>query len=453
MTTRVIVLAAGKGTRMKSAMPKVLHCLAGKPLLAHVLDTAWSLKPDAVTVVIGHEAEQVQSSIEHPVVWAQQVEQLGTGHAVMQGLEGIAEDDTVLITYGDVPLTRASTYQRLLDVCDDTTIGLLTLMMKDPTGYGRILRDGGAVVGVVEQKDASSDQLGISEVNAGVVSIKGGHLRRLLSQIDDNNAQQEYYLTDIHALAVKQGLAIVAVHPDESWEVDGVNSRSQLAALERIHQKHLAEDLMDNGVTVADPLRIDIRGELHTGQDVSIDVNCVFEGNCKIGNNVSIGPNCVISDSTIADNCVLNANCVIEQTHIGESASVGPFARLRPGTITQRNVRIGNFVETKNAKISNGSKINHLSYVGDTELGQNVNVGAGTITCNYDGANKHKTIIEDDVFIGSNSALVAPVTISSGATIGAGSTITKNVPEQRLSLTRSKQTDIDNWSRPQKKSS
>ncbi|MFK7995137.1 MAG: bifunctional UDP-N-acetylglucosamine diphosphorylase/glucosamine-1-phosphate N-acetyltransferase GlmU [Granulosicoccus sp.] len=455
MATRLIVLAAGKGTRMKSAIPKVLHPLAGKPLLAHVLDTVAGLNPAGITVVIGHGAEQVKQSLSDrtdlALNWAIQEQQLGTGHAVQQGLEGIADDDDVLITYGDVPLTRGSTYQALLDACNEQSIGLLTLMMDDPTGYGRIIRDGGAIVGVVEQKDATVDQLTISEVNAGVVAIKGVSLRSLLSRLDNNNAQGEYYLTDIHKLAVKDGLSITAVHPTDAWETDGVNSRSQLARLERIHQHYLAEQLMDSGVTLADPARIDIRGVLKTGTDVSIDVNCIFEGDCTIGNNVSIGPNCLISGSRIADNSVVLANCVLDDAVVGEKTTVGPFARLRPGTNLGKSVRIGNFVETKNANIGNSSKVNHLSYVGDSVVGTNVNIGAGTITCNYDGANKHQTTIEDDVFVGSNSALVAPVTISAGATVGAGSTIGRDVPKDSLSLTRAKQIDLEHWTRPVKK--
>lgn len=455
MATRLIVLAAGKGTRMKSALPKVLHPLAGKPLLAHVIDTVSTLDPAGITVVVGHGADQVKQTItqccEPDIQWALQREQLGTGHAVQQALDGIEDDDTVLITYGDVPLTRSSTYQALLEACDQNTIGLLTLMMDDPTGYGRILREGGAIVGVVEQKDASSDQLGISEVNAGVVSIKGRHLRVLLDNLDNNNAQGEYYLTDIHELAVKDGLRIAAVHPDHTWETDGVNSRVQLAQLERLHQLHLATNLMENGVTLSDPARIDIRGTLTTGTDVSIDINCVFEGNCRIGSHVTIGPNCVVSDSDIADNAVILANCVLEKAVLGEKVTVGPFARLRPGTELSGGVKIGNFVETKNAVLGADSKVNHLSYVGDSQIGEHVNIGAGTITCNYDGANKHKTVIEDDVFVGSNSALVAPVKIGEGATIGAGSTITRDVPAERLSITRARQTDIENWVRPVKK--
>ncbi len=451
MTTRIIVLAAGKGTRMKSAMPKVLHRLAGKPLLGHVLDTSECLQPASITVVVGHEADQVKNTITQNVQWAMQTEQLGTGHAVREGLEGIEADDTVLITYGDVPLTRASTYQSLLDVCDDKTIGLLTLIMDDPSGYGRIMREAGAIVGIVEQKDATPDQLAITEVNAGVVAIKGGHLKDLLSRIDNKNAQEEYYLTDIHALAVNDGLTVTAVHPDDDWEVDGVNSRSQLARLERLHQAHLAEDLMDNGVTLADPGRIDIRGRLETGRDVTIDVNCVFEGDCVIGDNVNIGPNCLISGSKIESGTHVLANCVFENAEVGVNSTIGPFARLRPGTKTEESTRIGNFVETKKTTLGAGSKINHLSYVGDSTVGKDVNVGAGTITCNYDGANKHQTVIGDGAFIGSNSALVAPVVVNAGATVGAGSTITRNVPADKLSLTRSKQMDIEHWSRPVKK--
>ncbi len=452
MSVKVIVLAAGKGTRMKSALPKVLHPLAGKPLLGHVLDTVATLNPAAITVVIGHEAEQIQAAIAQPVQWAMQTEQLGTGHAVQQGMDGIEDDDTVLITYGDVPLTRSSTYQALLDVADDERIGLLTLVMEDPTGYGRIVRMGGKVVGVVEQKDANAEQLEINEVNAGVVAIRGRHLKSLLARLDNDNAQGEYYLTDIHEHAVKDGLSIVAVHPDDSWEVDGVNSRQQLAALERLHQRLLAESLMAEGVTLADPARLDIRGSLVAGRDSRIDVNCVFEGQCELGENVSIGPNCVIRDSRIAAGSVIHANTVIEEAEIGAQASVGPFARIRPGTRTEAGIRIGNFVETKNTRVGRGSKINHLSYVGDAELGENVNVGAGTITCNYDGANKHRTTIGNDVFVGSNAALVAPVTLGDGSTIGAGSTISGKVQPGSLGITRIRQRELPNWKRPRKKS-
>lgn len=451
MPVRLIVLAAGKGTRMKSSLPKVLHCLAGKPLLAHVLDTGSTLAPASVTVVIGHGAEQVRETIAHDVHWAMQTEQLGTAHAVGQGLDGIEEDDTVLITYGDVPLTRASTYQALLDACDDRNIGLLTLMMDDPTGYGRILREGGAVHGVVEQKDATAEQLQINEVNAGVVAVRGGQLRTLIEQVGNDNAQGEYYLTDIFALAVRAGLSITAIHPKDAWEVDGVNSRAQLARLERLHQAGIADALMNAGVTLADPSRIDVRGTLETGQDVEIDVNTVFTGHCELGDNVRIGPNCSISDSRLGEGVVIKANTVLEGADIAASAVVGPFARLRPGAVLAGSTRVGNFVEIKNATLGEGSKVNHLSYVGDTEVGTRSNIGAGTITANYDGANKHRTTIGDDASIGSNTVLVAPVSVGSGATVGAGSTIGRDVPDGNLALTRAEQTHRADWQRPVKK--
>ena len=454
MPVRLIVLAAGKGTRMKSALPKVLHPLAGKPLLAHVLDTAASLDPAGVTVVVGHGAEAVRARIEalgHAVDWATQAEQLGTAHAVAQGLDGIDDDDTVLVTYGDVPLTRAETYRALLDACDATSVGLLTLIMEDPSGYGRVLREGGAVVGVVEQKDASDEELGIHEVNAGVVSIRGGTLRELVARVGNDNAQGEYYLTDIFALAVRAGLAIRAVHPAHAWEVDGVNSRAQLARLERLHQANLAEALMDGGVTLADPARLDVRGTLECGTDVEIDVNCVFTGRCRLGANVRIGPNCTLTDCTLGDGVTVHAHSVLEGAEVGERASVGPFARLRPGTRLAAQTRIGNFVETKNTKLGAGSKVNHLSYVGDSEVGTGTNIGAGTITANYDGANKHRTTIGNNVSIGSNTVLVAPVGVGEGATVGAGSTITRDVAPRALALNRAERRDLDDWSRPTKK--
>ena len=451
MPVRLIVLAAGKGTRMKSSLPKVLHCLAGKPLLAHVLDTGGTLGPASVTVVIGHGAEQVRETIGHDVRWAMQTEQLGTAHAVAQGLDGIEDDDTVLITYGDVPLTRASTYQALLDACDEKTIGLLTLMMEDPTGYGRILREGGAVHGVVEQKDATPEQLQINEVNAGVVAVRGGQLRSLIDKVGNDNAQGEYYLTDIFGLAVRGGLAITAIHPEDPWEVDGVNSRVQLARLERLHQAGIAEILMNAGVTLADPARLDVRGTIETGQDVEIDVNVVFSGHCELGDNVRIGPNCSISDSRLGAGVVVKANTVLEGADIAALAVVGPFARLRPGAVLSSKTRVGNFVEIKNATLGEGSKVNHLSYVGDANVGSGSNIGAGTITANYDGANKHRTKIGDDASIGSNTVLVAPVSIGNGATVGAGSTIGRDVPERILALTRAEQTHVSDWQRPLKK--
>jgi len=450
MAIRLIVLAAGKGTRMKSSMPKVLHRLAGKPMLAHVLDTVSALNPASVTVVIGHGSDQVKQTITHTVNWAMQSEQLGTGHAVQQGLDGIEDIDTVLITYGDVPLTRLDTFKALLDVTTENQLGLLSLIVDDPSGYGRIKRVDGAVTGVVEQKDASEAELAINEINAGVLAVNGGSLKKYLSEINNDNAQGEYYLTDIFELAVKSGQSIQTVHPQDAWEAEGINSRQQLATLERVYQHDQAAMLMAAGVTIRDPARLDIRGSLTTGTDNEIDVNCVFIGNCTLGNNVSIGPNCVISNSHISDGSVVLANCVLENAHVGEGCNVGPYARLRPGAHLAQGAKIGNFVEIKNANIGVGSKVNHLSYVGDAEVGSKVNVGAGTITANYDGANKHKTIIEDGASIGSNSVLVAPVTVKVDATVGASSTISRDVPEKTLSISRGRQVDIEGWSRPAK---
>jgi len=452
MATKIIVLAAGKGTRMKSSKPKVLHHLAGKSMLAHVLDGVGTLNPESITVVIGHGSEQVREEIEHNVEWAMQTEQLGTGHAVQQGLDAIEDGDQVVIAYGDVPLTRPETFAALHQVCNEKTIGLLTVFMDDPTGYGRIVRDANDnVTGIVEQKDASPEELKITESNSGMLSVMGGQLKDFLSRIDNNNAQEEYYLTDIFALAVADGISIQTVQPQDEWEVAGVNSRSQLAELERIHQSNQAELLMENGVTLRDPARIDVRGSLSTGNDVEIDVNVVFLGDVTLGDNVRIGANCVVSNSQVASGTVIEANSILENAVVGEGCTIGPFARLRPETVLADSAKIGNFVEIKKANIGEGSKVNHLSYVGDSEVGKNVNVGAGTITCNYDGANKHVTVMEDDVFIGSNSALVAPVHIGKGATIGAGSTISKDVASEQLALTRSRQTEIDSWQRPQKK--
>jgi len=450
MAIRLIVLAAGKGTRMKSSMPKVLHRLAGRPLLGHVLDTVATLGPASITVVIGHGSDQVKQTIQHSVNWAMQTEQLGTGHAVQQALDGIEDDDTVLITYGDVPLTRSETFKGLLDVTNKDQLGLLSLILDDPNGYGRIKRVNGVVTGVVEQKDASEEELLINEINAGVLAVNGGALKKYLGEIDNNNAQGEYYLTDIFELAVKAGQTIQTVHPEDEWEAEGINSREQLAELERVYQQTQAASLMAAGVTVRDPARLDVRGNLTTGTDNEIDVNCVFIGECSLGNNVSIGPNCVIVDSHIGDGSVVLANSVLENSELGAQCNVGPFARLRPGSKLAQGAKIGNFVETKNASIGAGSKVNHLSYVGDSEVGTKVNVGAGTITANYDGANKHKTVIEDGASIGSNSVLVAPVRIKTGATIGASSTISRDVPAQTLAISRGKQTEIKGWKRPAK---
>ncbi len=437
---------------MKSLKPKVLHHLAGKSMLAHVLDGVSILNPLSTTVVIGHGSEQVQEEITHTVEWAMQTEQLGTGHAVQQAMHNIDADDRVVIAYGDVPLTRPSTFEALLDVCNSKTLGLLTVFLDDPTGYGRIVRDGkGRVTGIVEQKDATPEQLKINELNSGMLSVQGSVLADLLSRIDNKNAQEEYYLTDIFSLAVQDGLTIDTVQPQDEWEVSGVNSRVQLAELERIHQHNVAVDLMNSGVTLRDPARMDVRGALDVGTDIEIDVNVVFQGDNTLGDGVRIGANCIISDSVIGAGTVIHPNSVLEEVTIGENCAVGPFARLRPETEMASNTKVGNFVEIKKAVIGEGSKVNHLSYVGDAEVGTNVNVGAGTITCNYDGANKHKTILEDDVFVGSNSAIVAPVTIGRGTTVGAGSTISKNVGEDKLTLTRAPQSEIAGWKRPVKK--
>lgn len=452
MATKIIVLAAGKGTRMKSTKPKVLHHLAGKSLLAHVLDGVGSLDPRQIAVVIGHGSEQVQQEITHNVEWMMQTEQLGTGHAVQQALPAISDDDQVVIAYGDVPLTRESTFSKLLQACDNKQVGLLTVHLDDPTGYGRILRDGdNKVIGIVEQKDASDAELAITETNSGMLSINGGQLRDFLGRIDCNNAQQEYYLTDIFALAVADGIAINTVHPDDEWEVAGVNSRTQLAELERIHQHNLAAALMESGVTLRDPARIDVRGKLQTGTDIEIDVNVVFNGDNQLADGVKIGANCVITDSIIGEGTVILPNSILENATVGADCDIGPFARLRPQAKLADKAKVGNFVEIKNANIGPASKVNHLSYVGDSDVGKNVNVGAGTITCNYDGANKHRTVMHDDVFIGSNSALVAPVVIGKGSTVGAGSIITKDVNSDKLAVSRGKQIEINGWQRPQKK--
>ena len=452
MSIKVIVLAAGKGTRMKSDKPKVLHHLAEKSLLAHVLDTTALLNPEQISVVIGHGADQVRSDIPHSVQWVMQTEQLGTGHAVQQALDGIADDDDVLIAYGDVPLTRIETFQSLLAASTGQQIGLLTVHLQDSTGYGRIVRDtAGKVTGIVEHKDATAEQLSIKEINSGMLAIGGGALKLFLSQIKNENSQGEYYLTDIFALAVEAGYGINTVHPESEWEVSGVNSRAQLAELERIYQSNKAAELMDAGVTLRDPSRIDVRGNLTTGSDVEIDVNCVFVGDNMLADGVSIGANCVVTNATIGKNTTVLANSVIEDAVIGDRCSIGPFARLRPGSNLGQEAKIGNFVEVKNAQIGKGSKVNHLSYVGDAEVGQGVNVGAGTITANYDGANKHRTVMEDDVSIGSNTVLVAPVTVGKSATVGAGAVVTRDVGADMLLVARAKPVEMAGWKRPEKK--
>lgn len=453
MATDIVILAAGKGTRMKSELPKVLHCLAGRPLLQHVVDTARTVDDANILVVTGHGAEQVQSVISKDhLICIEQTEQLGTAHAVLQALPLLTSNATTLILYGDVPLISPETIFGMLNNVSEESIALLTVQLADPTGYGRIVRDErGEVAAIVEQKDASAEQLQISEVNTGVLALPSECLQAWLPQIGNNNAQGEYYLTDIISIARSAGYLVKTFQPAAIEEVEGVNNRLQLNNLERYYQLQQAKRLMSEGVTLADAARIDVRGNLKTGTDNFIDINCIFAGDVVLGNNISVGPNCLISNSVIGNGVEIKANSVIEQCQIGNNAVIGPFARLRPGTELAAGVKIGNFVETKKIKVGKGSKINHLSYIGDAELGEDVNVGAGTITCNYDGVNKHLTTIGNNAFIGSNTSLVAPVDVGKNATVGAGSTINKNVPEGELGLTRASQKNIAGWKRPSKK--
>jgi bifunctional UDP-N-acetylglucosamine pyrophosphorylase/glucosamine-1-phosphate N-acetyltransferase len=448
----IVVLAAGKGTRMKSNLPKVLHPVAGRPLLGHVLDTARSFNDAQLHVVIGHGAELVEQRLAgDDVQFVMQAEQLGTGHAVQQAAPALRADATVLILYGDVPLIKSSTLAQLVETVAEGAMGLLTVKLEDPTGYGRIVRNAeGLVTAIVEQKDANPEQLTINEVNTGVMAMRNADLQRWLPQLSSDNAQKEYYLTDVIALAQGEGIVINTVNPDSEMEVLGVNNRQQQAELERYYQQHLAEQLMVDGVTLIDPSRFDCRGSLSAGNDVEIDINCVFEGDVKLGNNVKIGPNCVITNSSVGDNTVIKANSVLEDAVVADHCDIGPFARLRPGTNLASKAKIGNFVETKKANIGVGSKVNHLTYIGDAEIGEGANIGAGTITCNYDGVNKSKTEIGDGAFIGSNSSLVAPVKIGAGATVGAGSTVAKDVEADQLAVARGKQRNIDNWPKPTK---
>lgn len=453
MKLDVVILAAGQGTRMKSKLPKVLHTLAGKPLLAHVIDNAQQLTADQLHIVVGHGGDEVKQQLQEVRAnWITQQQQLGTGHAVAQALPEISDDSVTLVLYGDVPLTSPETLGNLLQCVDDNTLALLTVNLADPSGYGRIIRDDeNSVRAIVEQKDASPDQLSICEANTGILAVASHKLKQWLPNLSSDNAQGEYYLTDTIAMAAAEGMKVAAVVATTEQEVQGVNSRSQLAALERWYQEQLANELMAAGASLADPARIDIRGQLTVGQDVFIDANVLFEGDVVVGADVSIGPNVIIRNSTIADGVVIHENCVIENAVINNNCQVGPFARLRPGTQLAENAKIGNFVETKKAIIGKGSKVNHLSYVGDAELGADVNVGAGTITCNYDGANKFKTEIGDGVFIGSNTALVAPIKVGEKATIGAGSTLSKDIDSDTLVVARGKARVVEGWQRPKKK--
>tara|TARA_R110000823_G_scaffold308193_1_gene431652 strand:+ start:947 stop:2266 length:1320 start_codon:yes stop_codon:yes gene_type:complete len=437
---------------MKSALPKVLHCVAGRPMLHHVIGTARQLGAEKIHTVIGHGGDKVRETITESLVnWVVQEQQLGTGHAVAQALPHLPDDARVLVLYGDVPLTRTDTLNAMVEALDVNALGLLTVTLDNPQGYGRIVRNSdGKVTSIVEQKDASAEQLAICEVNTGILAVAAKHLKAWLPALSNANAQGEYYLTDIIAMAVEHNLGISVSQPEDPFEVQGVNNRLQLAELERWFQKREAERLMTEGATLADPARIDVRGELTIGNDILIDVNVVFEGKVSLGNNVSVGPGCVIRDAVIADGAQINAHSVIEGAVIGANAQIGPFARIRPGTELAANTKIGNFVETKKAVVGEGSKINHLSYVGDTSLGRNVNVGAGTITCNYDGVNKFRTVIGDGVFVGSNTSLVAPVRIGAGVTVGAGSTITRNVEDNELAVARARQRNIEGWERPKK---
>ena len=447
----IVILAAGQGTRMKSSLPKVLHPLAGVPLVQHVINTSKKLNPEVINVVYGHGAEQVQQQINDPNInWVLQAEQLGTGHAVDQVSDQLNDEQLVLILYGDVPLIKQETLVELLGQAKDG-FSLLTVSLENPQGYGRIVRNASdAVENITEEKDASDEVKKIDEVNTGILAVKANLLKNWLSKLDNNNAQKEYYLTDVIEMAVKDGFTVHTTQPDNEHEVMGVNNRIQLAELERHYQQEQAKSLMIAGVTLADPARVDIRGEIIHGQDISIDINTVFEGSVSIGNNVSIGANCVIKDSKIADNVTILPMSVLDNASVGKGSKVGPFARLRPGAVLSENTHVGNFVEIKKSFIGVGSKVNHLTYVGDSMVGKNVNIGAGTITCNYDGANKHQTVIEDNVFVGSATQLVAPVKIGKNATVGAGSTITTDVAEDELAITRVKQKSIQGWARPVK---
>ncbi|MFZ9238118.1 MAG: bifunctional UDP-N-acetylglucosamine diphosphorylase/glucosamine-1-phosphate N-acetyltransferase GlmU [Burkholderiaceae bacterium] len=447
----VVILAAGMGKRMQSDLPKVLHPLAGKPLLSHVISTAKALNPSRICVVYGHGGDLVPSQLAaEDVRFVLQSPQLGTGHAVMQASDALDDSAPTLVLYGDVPLTTANTLQTLVDKAGKERLAVLTVDLEDPTGYGRIVRENNRIVRIVEQKDASDSERAIREVNTGILVAPTRALKSWLSKLSNNNAQQEYYLTDIIAMAVKEGTPVESAQPAQVWETLGVNSKVQLAELERIYQRAIANALLEQGVTLADPNRIDVRGELHCGRDVSIDVGCVFEGEVVLGDGVVIGANCVIRDAKIHSGTMIKPFSHIDGTRIGSDAQIGPYARLRPGTVLGDDVHVGNFVEIKNSQFDAHSKANHLAYVGDATVGARVNIGAGTITCNYDGANKHRTVIEDDAFIGSDTQLVAPVTVGKGATIGAGTTLTKDAPPDSLTVSRAKQTSIASWQRPVK---
>jgi bifunctional UDP-N-acetylglucosamine pyrophosphorylase/glucosamine-1-phosphate N-acetyltransferase len=452
MALEIIILAAGQGKRMRSKLPKILHPLAGRPLLAHVLDTARALAPRKIVVVHGNGAEQVRAAFaDAQVEWALQAEQLGTGHAVQQALPGISPDVEVLILYADVPLVRPATLKRLLDAGRDG-LAVMTAELADPTGYGRIVRQAsGDVARIVEQGDASADELALREINAGFMAMSARRLSGWLGRLTNRNVQKEYYLTDVVSLAVGDGVRVRGVKVEDAWEVAGVNSKRELAAIERQYQLKEAGRLLNEAVSLADPARIDVRGELACGTDVAIDVNCVFEGKVTLADGVRIGPNCLLRNVRIGPGTEILAFSHLEDSEIGARCRLGPYARLRPGNSLGDEVHIGNFVEVKASRIGKGSKANHLSYIGDTDVGAKVNVGAGTITCNYDGVTKSRTIIEDDCFIGSDATLVAPVRIARGSYIGAGSTISKDTPPDQLTVARARQVSVPSWKPPKKK--
>ena len=451
MSLHVVILAAGKGTRMRSSLPKVLHPVAGRPMVSHVIDTARSLNAEKIHLVYGHGGEAMQARLnDADVEWVLQAEQLGTGHAVAQAMPAIPDHAKVLVLYGDTPLISPVTLETLLTIQPANGIGLLTVSLANPTGYGRILRADGQVVGIVEQKDATAEQQLINEVNTGVLVAPAKQLKQWLSGLTNLNAQGEYYLTDVIAAAHDSGSSIQTAQPSCPQEVEGANNRLQLAQLERFYQKRAAEQLMLEGVTLLDPARFDLRGTLQCGEDVLLDVNVIIEGQVELGHRVQIGAGCVLKNCRIADDSIISPYSIIESSTLAEGCTVGPFARLRPGAELAAQAHVGNFVELKNAKLGFGSKAGHLSYLGDSDIGANVNIGAGTITCNYDGANKHKTIIEDDVFVGSDTQLVAPVRIAKGATLAAGSTITRDVAEDELVLSRVPQHHVTGLQRPVK---
>ncbi|MBX9713980.1 MAG: bifunctional UDP-N-acetylglucosamine diphosphorylase/glucosamine-1-phosphate N-acetyltransferase GlmU [Pseudomonadaceae bacterium] len=451
MSLDIVILAAGQGTRMRSALPKVLHPVAGKSMLGHVIDTARQLQPHSIQVVIGHGAEAVRERLAaSDLNFVLQAEQLGTGHAVAQALPALSAE-RVLILYGDVPLIAAETLQRLLALVSDQQLGLLTVQLADPTGYGRIVRGAdGQVEAIVEHKDANAAQRAISEGNTGILAVPGKRLADWLGRLSNSNAQGEYYLTDVIAMAVADGLVVATEQASDEMEVLGANDRIQLSQLERHYQYRAGRRLMAQGVTLIDPARFDLRGEVTVGRDVLIDINVILEGQVVIEDGVHIGPNCVIKDSVLRQGAIVKASSHLDGADVGEGADCGPFARLRPGSVLGAKAHVGNFVELKNAKLGAGAKAGHLSYLGDAEIGARTNIGAGTITCNYDGANKFKTVLGEDVFIGSNSSLVAPVSLGDGATTGAGSTVTIDVPANTLAVGRAKQRNIEGWKRPVK---